>query len=129
MWYRLNLRPAGCGFLGLLNRLSSVTAATVLLSGLLDDTTSSNSDNESTDSDKSLLDLLGLHHVQQVVDIDRPRVISQRRPQRSPVRIVDFSDSECWSRFRLRKIDLTRLLGLLNMPLYLSSDNGLHFDR
>jgi hypothetical protein len=125
----LNLRPAGYSSLELLNRRSSVTAATVLLSGLLDDTTSSDSDNESTDSDKSLLDLVGLHHVQQIVDIDRPRVISQRRPLRRPIRIIDFSDSECWSRFRFRKIDLPRLLGLLNMPPYLRSDNGLSFDR
>jgi hypothetical protein len=130
MWNRLvwrrrirelavNLRPAGISSVELLNRRSQSTAATVLLSGLLDDTFSSDSDNESSDSDKSRLDLLGIYHVQQVVDIDRPRVIELRRPVLRPIRIVDSSDSECWSNFRFRKIDLTRLLRLLNMPLYL----------
>jgi hypothetical protein len=140
MWNRLvwrrkirelavNLRPAGISSVELLNRQSHVRAAIVFFSGVLDDLSSSDSDNESTDSDKSFLDLLGIYHVQQVVDIDSPRVIELRRPVLRPMRIVDFSDSECWSRFCFRKIDLPRLLRLLNMPLYLTGDNGLSFDH
>ena len=82
----------------------------------------SDSDNDEFDENDELEEIAAIY-LQLGVGVDAPRQISQHITQRKVVSVNSYSDDECWRLLRFNRVDITRLIELLDMPLFFTSDN------
>jgi hypothetical protein len=86
-------------------------------------------DDEIAEEEEEMLDFLGLIYLQKVIAIEAPKIISVRVLQRKNVTLDDYSDDKCWRLLRFRKADITVLMDLLQMPLFLRSSSRHKYSR
>jgi hypothetical protein len=97
------------------------------------------SDNDSEDDDDfdddeaeeeiELLELMAILHGRRIIHLDCPKVMSVRSIAAREFSIDLYSEDECWRLLRFRKDDVIKLIGLLNMPLFLISPDRHSFSR
>ena len=131
----LKRRAGGRTALEILERAESAHLLTDIL-GLLDalDYESDNDSEEDDDSDDDeaeekieLLELMAIFHARRIINLDCPKVMSVRSIAIQEVSVNKYSDDECWRLLRFRKDDIIKLIGLLNMPLFLISPDRHSF--
>ena len=119
----LKRRAGGRTALGILQRAESAHLLTDILALLdaldydsdSDDGEDKDSDDDEAEEDIELLKLMAIFHARRIINLDNPKVMSVRSIVAREISVDMYSDDECWRLLRFRKVDIVKLIGLLNM--------------